>query len=94
MKAYEFYLADGNKKIEGKLIGILPERRHDPKRITSESIMGWGKKVLGEISSVDSNNGLYFIRVEVQFGNFRHLPQRKPDSLHPSTKRATRSIHR
>jgi hypothetical protein len=65
MIAYEFYLPDGNERLEGKLIGILPERRHDPKRITSESIMGWGKKVLGQISSVDFDNGLYFIRVEV-----------------------------
>jgi hypothetical protein len=64
MKAYEFYVSDGNEKIEGKLIGILPERRHDPKRITSESIMGWGKKILGAASSVFPN-GLLFIQVEV-----------------------------
>jgi len=44
MVAYEFYLNDseGNKS----LLGILPERRKDPKRITQESILGWGRMLL------------------------------------------------
>jgi hypothetical protein len=44
MVAYEFYLNDseGNKR----LIGILPERRKDPMRITQESILRWGKMLL------------------------------------------------
>ena len=44
MVAYEFYLDDseGNKS----LLGILPERRKDPKRITQESILGWGRMLL------------------------------------------------
>jgi len=45
MEAYEFYWRD----IYGKdhLIGILPERRKDPKRITNKSIMNWGRKIVG-----------------------------------------------
>ena len=61
MRAYEFYL-----RMEGTdhLIGILPERRKDEKRITKESIMNWGRKILGDSSNVDLGN-LYFIQVEV-----------------------------
>ena len=45
MVAYELYFYD---KIRGyELIGILPERRKDPKRITEESVLKWGRMVLG-----------------------------------------------
>jgi len=46
MVAYELYLYDEIKGYE--LIGILPERRKDPKRITKESVLKWGRMVLGE----------------------------------------------
>ena len=44
MVAYEFYLNDceGNKN----LIGILPERRKNPKRITQKSILRWGRMLV------------------------------------------------
>jgi hypothetical protein len=44
MVAYEFYLydSDGNKS----LLGILPERRKDPTRITQKSILDWGRMLL------------------------------------------------
>lgn len=45
MVAYELYLQDGIKGYE--LIGILPERRKDPNRITKESVLKWGRMVLG-----------------------------------------------
>jgi hypothetical protein len=46
--AYELYLYD---KIKGyQLIGILPERRKDPRRITKESVLKWGRMVLGDSS--------------------------------------------
>jgi hypothetical protein len=55
MVAYELYLYD---KIEGyKLIGILPERRKDPKRITKESVLKWGRMLLG--SSADDKNIMF-----------------------------------
>ena len=45
MVAYEVYSYD---KINGyELIGILPERRKDPKRITKESVLNWGRMLLG-----------------------------------------------
>ena len=40
MVAYELYTYD--KMNRYKLIGILPERRKDPKRITRESVLKWG----------------------------------------------------
>ena len=58
--AYEFYWRDE----EGKehLIGILPERRKNPERITEDSILNWGWKVIG--NNPDLNN-IYFVRVEM-----------------------------
>ena len=44
--AYEFYWIDPLKGFE--LIGILPERRKNPKRITEESIMNWGRILLDD----------------------------------------------
>ena len=60
MMAYEFYWR--NDKEKEHLIGILPERRKNPERITRKSIMNWGKKILGDHSEV---NNLYFIEVEM-----------------------------
>jgi len=41
MVAYEFYWLDSTGGYQ--IIGVLPERRKDPKRLTRESIMNWGK---------------------------------------------------
>jgi len=60
MVAYEFYWRNGKKGNE--LIGILPERRKDPKRISQESVMNWGKIILGEC--VDEND-IFFIKVTI-----------------------------
>ena len=46
MVAYELYLHNG--KEEDELIGILPERRKDPNRITKESVLNWGRMLLGD----------------------------------------------
>ena len=61
MVAYEFYLRDEKGD---KLFGVLPERRKDPKRITTESIMNWGI-ILSERAGIDTNS-IYFIQVEMQ----------------------------
>jgi hypothetical protein len=45
MVAYELYSFDEKAGIE--FIGILPERRKDPKRITKESVLNWGRMILG-----------------------------------------------
>jgi hypothetical protein len=60
MIAYEFYWYDPVKGYE--LLGILPERRNDPERITKKSIMDWAEKVFGtNLSPKD----IYFIQVKM-----------------------------
>ena len=61
MIVYEFYLHEGG---EDHLIGILPERRRNQARITLESIMNWGKMVIGHDEEVDFK-ALRFIQVEI-----------------------------
>jgi hypothetical protein len=60
MIVYEFYWRDE----EGRehLIGILPERRKDPERISEESILNWGKVIATH--NIDINK-IYFIPVEI-----------------------------
>jgi len=60
MIAYEFYLRDETGKEH--LIGILPERRKNPERITKESVLNWGWNVMGDHSDV---NDIYFVQVEM-----------------------------
>lgn len=60
MVAYEFYWDD--EKGGEHLIGILPERRKNPERITEESIMNWVKELEGDSKRI---NKIYFIKVEV-----------------------------
>jgi hypothetical protein len=50
MVAYEIYCSDPGKEYE--LLGILPERRKKPRRITEEaSVMNWGKMLLADNGS-------------------------------------------
>ncbi len=49
MVAYEFYFLDFANGYE--LLGILPERRKDPRRITDASVMNWGKMLFGNNES-------------------------------------------
>ena len=44
------------------MLGILPERRKDPLRISYESIMNWGKLIAGYRDDI---NNIYFIEIEV-----------------------------
>jgi hypothetical protein len=60
MVVCEFCWHDETKKQH--FIGILPERRKDPLRITQESVMKWGKMVAGDDVNVDN---LYFVQVEI-----------------------------
>jgi hypothetical protein len=72
MEAYEFYWLDPIKGHE--LVGVLPERRKNPERITQKSVMGWVEKFFGnKLSTKD----IYFIRVTINeyTGNiFRRTP--------------------
>ena len=60
MLAYEFYLNDseGNKS----LLGILPERRKNAKRITQRSILRWGRMLLFDTAD---RRRLFFERVAI-----------------------------
>jgi hypothetical protein len=59
MVVYEFYLNDGSE--EPNLIGILPERRKNRRRVTRNSIMKWGKLAAG--SYVDPKS-IYYIQFD------------------------------
>ena len=57
--AYEFY-----RRVpcgEDRLMGVLPERRKDPKRITHNSIMNWAKLLAPEDFFKER---IYFVRIE------------------------------
>ncbi len=60
MIAYELYSCDETGKEH--LIGILPERRKKPKRITEKSVLNWGWKVIGDNKNTED---IYFIKVDV-----------------------------
>jgi len=60
MVAYEFYLRDNGEK--DFLIGILPERRRDFRRINEDSILKWGRMVLGNRGD---NQNIYFVKVKL-----------------------------
>ena len=58
MMAYELYTFD---KINGyEFIGVLPERRKNPKRMTEDSVMSWGRMLLGDNAD---NKSIYFKKV-------------------------------
>jgi hypothetical protein len=63
MIACEFYLRDPIKWNE--LVGVLPERRKDPERITQKSIMNWVETVLGNGLS---NKDIYYIKITINEG--------------------------
>lgn len=61
MVAYELFSYDEKKGYE--FIGILPERRKDPKRITKKSVVNWGRMVLGNRSD---GKKIFFNRVAIE----------------------------
>jgi len=71
MTAYEFYVQD---KTKGKrLIGILPERRTDQRRVSNDSVMNWAILVFGHIFKVED---ISFTRVTLAkhgFGNYSSI---------------------
>jgi hypothetical protein len=60
MVAYEFYVYEEGGGLD--FIGILPERRKDPLRITQESIMKWGMMLACD--NVDVNN-IHFVQIRI-----------------------------
>jgi hypothetical protein len=60
MLLYELYYFDEKKGYE--LIGVLPERRRDPARITRRSVMNWGRVLLGASTG---NRRIFFKRLTI-----------------------------
>jgi len=60
MCAYEFYRFD--KTAKAHFIGVLKEKRENFLRISRESILNLGKKVIDDNADVTD---IYFIQVEV-----------------------------
>ena len=59
MLAYELYWRDEGG--DQHLIGVLPERRKNSERITEESILNWGREVIGDSRDVKN---IYFVKKE------------------------------
>jgi hypothetical protein len=51
-----------------EFIGILPERRKNSERVTPESVINWGRKVLGSQGTL---KGIYFKRITIENGKGR-----------------------
>jgi hypothetical protein len=60
MLVYELYTFNKTKGYE--LIGVLPERRKNPTRITNHSVINWGKMLLDD--DVDNKN-IFFKPVRI-----------------------------
>lgn len=72
MVAYEFYWLDETGGYQ--IIGVLPERRKNPERITQKSILNWGEKIFG--NDLDTED-IFFIQVAIDEKNvriFRPIP--------------------
>ncbi len=67
MIVYKFYLHDATKG--GILLGILPERRRNPKRITDESIINWGRKYFGKNAK---DKDIFFIKTVLEESEKRY----------------------
>ena len=68
MVGYELYLRDPTSGYQ--LVGVLPERRKNPKRITKESVLNWGKKYFGNHLNLSE---MFFIEVEINGESIRTL---------------------
>jgi len=60
MIVYELYCL--NPRGEYQIIGVLPERRKDTMRITKDSVMNWGRMILGD--DMDRKN-VFFKRLTI-----------------------------
>ena len=63
MVSYKFYWRD--PVIGYQLIGMLPERRRNPNRITEESVLNWGKTNFGNNLNPED---MFFIDAEINGG--------------------------
>ena len=60
MVGYELYLYDSIKGYQ--LVGVLPERRRSPKRITEQSVLNWAEKYFGSDLNLKK---MFFLEVRI-----------------------------
>ena len=63
MIAYEFY-----RRVplgEDRLIGVLPERRKKPERITRESIIKWARMLVSTMPDDEFHRNVYFLQIKI-----------------------------
>ncbi len=68
MLVYELYTF--NKTNGYELIGVLPERRKNQTRMTRESVIRWGRMLLGDDAS---SKHIFFYPIEIESGVDRVL---------------------
>lgn len=51
-------------------MGVLPERRKNPNRITEESVLSWGKEYFSKNLNL---NEMFFLEVEINGETIRSL---------------------
>ena len=73
MLVYKLYWRDEQEKEH--FVGVLPERRKNPERITDESLANWGRIVLGDKAGINSSN-IYFVYEESLTKYFSQTNQR------------------
>ena len=78
MVAYEFYWHD--PKGECEIIGVLPERRKRPERLTEESVTRWGEKIFSNHLNL---NDIFFIQVTIDDKTGR-ISRPTPPSIPPN----------
>ena len=61
--AYEFYRRDENG--QDHFVGILPERRKDPARITEDSITNWARLLIWQMNDEDFKKNVYWVSVKI-----------------------------
>jgi len=75
MIVYKFYLRDA---IKGDIfLGVLPERRKNPQRITDESIINWGRKYFGKNGK---DEDIFFIKTALEESEKRYSNLPPPSS--------------
>jgi hypothetical protein len=60
MLGYQFYCSD--EKGRDHLIGIVPERRVNPERISHRSIINWAREIIGNGCQ---GRKIHFVRVNL-----------------------------
>jgi hypothetical protein len=83
MVGFELYCWRDPKGYE--LIGVLPERRNNPHRVTKESVLNWGEKYFGIHLNLED---MYLVEVEINREAIR--PGIKKVNLYNLTRREKR----